>query len=534
MRRTAALAGTLALLMSALAGCGADYDGNGSPKARSGVSTIQKEITEVAWAPCDLTVLYGDTALGPAGLTPAQAAWAESLECGSINVPVDYEDTTGDRVAVAMIRHPATTTDRIGSLLINPGGPGGSGIDLARYPFLPSEVTSAFDVVGFDPRGVGASRNLTCGSDGAFDAAVADVATDDPSAITDAQSTALEDGAATFSEGCTEEVDANFLANMGTENVARDMEVMRTALGDDELTYLGYSYGTYIGQMYLHLYPDHVRAMVLDGVMRTSGSVLDLAEDQAAGFETAWHAFVDHCLTVADCPFTTADAADAELEAILAGAERALADSLTVGDMLGMISQGLYSEAKWPALGTILAAVSGGDIAEFAERLEALADPEGASRLQPRRLPPPPLPQRDTDANFYGVQCVDRDNPGDFDAYRDGAETAFGNSDLFGANIAWSYLPCATWSASEPGPKSVSGSGAPEVVLIGNVGDPATPYAWAESVSRELHHDVLITYEGSGHTAYALGHTCIDTPVTAYLVDLTIPATGLKCPQELS
>lgn len=528
MKRTATLSAAVAVLgAAALAACGEDYDGNGSAKARSGVTTVQEEVASVDWGPCDLAEMYGDTELDA-----AQSAWAEALECGAVTVPVDYEDTGGDRLAIAMVRHPASG-DRTGSLLINPGGPGGSGVELAMSPFLPPEVTAAFDVVGFDPRGVGASRNLTCGSDDAFDAALTEVATADPDAITAAEAASLEDGAAVLSEGCTQQVKANFLANMGTENVARDMEVMRHALGDDELTFLGYSYGTYIGQMYLYLYPDKVRAMVLDGVMRTSGSVLDLAEGQATGFQTAWRDFVDYCLTVDGCPFATADAADGELEAMLTRAQGALGGELTVGDMLGMISESLYSEAKWPALERILAAVDAGTGREFAQQLEDLAGSTGASRFLPRRLPPLPLPRRDSEANFYGVQCVDRDNPDDFGDYQDGAETAYGNSDLFGASIAWSYLPCATWSASAPGPESVSGKGSPAVVLVGNVGDPATPYAWAESVADDLDSGVLLTYEGSGHTAYALGHTCIDDPVTAYLVDLEVPEEGLKCPREL-
>jgi pimeloyl-ACP methyl ester carboxylesterase len=308
---------------------------------------------------------------------------------------------------------------------------------------------------------------------------------------------------------------------------------MRNALGDKELTYLGYSYGTYIGQMYLYLYPDKVRAMVLDGVMRTSGSVLDLAEGQATGFETAWHDFIAYCLTVDGCPFTSADTADARLEAMLTEVQGAPGGDLTVGDMLAMIAESLYSEAKWPALEKILAAAGTSPGRELAQQLEDLAGATGASRLLPRRPPPLPVPRRDTEANFYGVQCVDRDNPDDFGDYRDSAETAYGDSDLFGASIAWSYLPCATWSASEPGPKSVSGKGSPEIVLVGNVGDPATPYDWAETVAGNLDNGVLLTYEGGGHTAYALGHTCIDDPVTAYLVDLDVPDAGLKCPQEL-
>ncbi|GAA2146947.1 alpha/beta hydrolase [Glycomyces algeriensis] len=528
MKRTATLTAAVAVLAAAaLASCGEDYDGNGSAKARSGVTTVQEEVEKVDWGPCDLAAMYGDAELNAEG-----TAWAEALECGAITVPVDYEDTGGDQVAIAMVRHPATG-DRTGSLLVNPGGPGGSGIELAMSPFLPAEVTAAFDVVGFDPRGVGASENLTCGNSGPFSAALAEVDTDEPDSITDAEATALDSGSETFTAGCTEQVKANFLANMGTENVARDMEVMRSALGDDELTFLGYSYGTYIGQMYLYLYPDKVRAMVLDGVMRTSGSVLDLAEGQATGFETAWDDFIAYCLTVDGCPFTSADTADAALVAMLTDAQEAAGGRLTVGEMLNMIAESLYSEAKWPRLEKLLAAVDAGAIGELAQQLEDLAGAEGASRFLPRRLPPLPLPRRDTDANFYGVQCVDRQNPTGFNSYQNAAEDAYDNSALFGAGIAWSYLPCASWSASDPGPESVNGKGAPDVVLIGNTGDPATPYAWAESVAKELDSGVLLTYEGSGHTAYALGHTCIDDPVTAYLVDLDVPENGLRCPQEL-
>jgi pimeloyl-ACP methyl ester carboxylesterase len=528
MRRTAVPAATAVLACAASAACGTDYDGNGSSKARAGVADVQETVTSVDWGACDLQAMYGNEELDA-----AEAAWAEALECGSVRVPVDYEDAGGLQVRIAMVRHPATGSMRTGSLLVNPGGPGGSGIELAQYPFLPEAVTAAFDVVGFDPRGVGASADLDCGDETAFDTAVTDVAAADPAAITDAQTGALEDGAADFSGECAQEEDPVFLEHIGTANVARDLEVMRAALGDDALTYLGYSYGTYIGQLYLYLYPDKVRAMVLDGVMRTSGTVLDLAEGQATGFETAWHAFVTYCLTVDGCPFTSTETADAELTAILTGAQEQLGGAVTVAEMLDLVSQSLYSEAKWTALERILAAVAAGSLEQFVQDLQDLAGDEGAARGFPRRLPPIPVPQRDSDADFYGVQCVDRDNPGHFGAYRDSAQDAYANSSLFGAGIAWSYLPCATWSASEPNPSSIDGDGAPATVLVGNTGDPATPYAWAQSVADELDSAVLITYEGSGHTAYALGHACIDDPVTEYLLDLTVPADGVSCPQEL-
>ncbi|THV26521.1 alpha/beta hydrolase [Glycomyces paridis] len=526
MRRTAMLAAAAAALASTgLAACGADYDGNGSSKARAGVTAVQEEITGVDWGPCDLDAMFED-----AELDAAAAAWAEALECGEVRVPVDYERTDGDQVRIALVRHPATG-ERTGSLLVNPGGPGGSGIELAQYPFLPDAVTAAFDVVGFDPRGVGRSRNLTCGDDTDFDAAVSAVALDDPDSLAETETDALRDGAATFSDGCADQVDPDFLEHLGTQNVARDMEVLRNALGDEKLTFLGYSYGTYIGQMYLYLYPDRVRAMVLDGVMRTSGDVLDLAEGQAQGFETAWRAFLDYCLGLPDCPFTGADAADAELESMLTTALDGVNGDLTVGLLTDMVAQSLYSEAKWPRLEAVLAAFGDGTVQEFLDALQSLAEDEGASR--PTRLPPPPLPRRDTDANFYGVQCVDRANPSRFGSYQDSAADGYADSALFGAGISWSYLPCATWAASDPGPDSVDGDGAPEVVLVGNLGDPATPYPWAEAVADALDAAVLLTYQGSGHTAYTLGHKCIDDPVTAYLVDLDVPEAGLRCPQEL-
>ncbi|SDK83795.1 alpha/beta hydrolase fold [Glycomyces sambucus] len=530
MRRTAvpaALACT-ALACAALAGCGADFDGNGSSKARAGVADVQDRVGSVDWGACDRDAMYGT-----AELTAAETAWAEALECGSVRVPVDYEDPGGLQVRIAMVRHPATGADRTGSLLVNPGGPGGSGIALAQYPFLPEAVTAAFDVVGFDPRGTGASAELACGSEEAFDAAVTAVAATDPAAVTDDQSDALKTGAADFSGECAQESDPVFLEHIGTMEVARDLEVMRAALGDDGLTYLGYSYGTYIGQLYLYLYPDRVRAMVFDGVMRTTGTVLDLAEGQAAGFEAAWRAFVAHCLTVEGCPFTSAATADAELTAILTRAQAELAGSVTVPELLEAVSRSLYSEAKWTALERVLAAAADGSPRDFAADLRALAGGAGAERGLPRPLPPVPLPQRDADADFYAVQCADRDNPGHFGAYADSAQAAYAASPLFGAGISWSYLPCATWSADEPNPSSISGDGAPTTVLVGNTGDPATPYAWAQAVAGQLDAAVLVTYEGSGHTAYALGHACVDGPVTAYLTDLTVPEQGLRCPQEL-
>ncbi|PRY56855.1 alpha/beta hydrolase [Glycomyces artemisiae] len=524
MRRTAVPAALAVLACAALAACGADYAGNGSSKARAGVADVQERVTGVDWGECDLQAMFQGEELDAAA-----AAWAEALECGSIRVPVDYEDPGGLQVRLAMVRHPATSADRTGSLLVNPGGPGGSGIELAQHPFLPDAVTAAFDVVGFDPRGVGQSADLTCGSEDAFDAAVTDVYTADPAAITDAQTEALKTGAQDFSGECAQEEDPLFLDNIGTMNVARDLEVMRAALGDDQLTYLGYSYGTYIGQMYLYLYPHKVRAMVLDGVMRTSGSVLDVAEGQATGFQTAWRDFAAYCLTVDGCPLTSADTADAELTAILTRAQERVGGEITVADMLDMVAQSLYSEAKWPALETVLAGAASGTLEQFVQDLQDLAGGAGGAA----RIPPIPLPQRDSDADFYGVQCADRDNPGHFGAYRSSAEAAYGNSALFGAGISWSYLPCATWPADEPNPSKVDGRGAATTVLVGNTGDPATPYAWAESLAEDLDDAVLVTYEGSGHTAYALGHECVDAPITAYLTGLTVPQQDLRCPQEL-
>ncbi|GAA1690609.1 alpha/beta hydrolase [Glycomyces endophyticus] len=526
MRRTAVPAAAALLACAALAACGADYDGNGSSKARAGVADVQAEVTGVDWGECDLQALYGGE-----DLDAAAAAWAQALQCGSIRVPVDYEDPDGLQIRLAMIRHPAAGADRTGSLVVNPGGPGGSGIELARYPFLPAAVTDAFDVVGFDPRGTGASAGLACGSEAAFDAAVAAVAAADPAAVTGDQADALEAGAMDFSGECARETDPLLLEHIGTMDVARDLEVMRAALGDDGLTYLGYSYGTYIGQMYLHLYPERVRAMVLDGVVRTSGTVLDLAQGQAAGFAAAWRAFADHCRTVAGCPLTAAGDADAELTAILTRVQERLGGSAAVADMLDQVARSLYSEAKWTALARVLAAADGSP-ERFARDLRDLAGDEGAAPAS-RRPPPIPVPQRDADADFYAVQCADRDNPGHFGAYRDAAAGAYAGSPLFGAGIAWSYLPCATWRASEPNPSAVDGDGAPTTVLIGTAADPATPYGWAQEVAAGLDSAVLVTYEGSGHTAYALGHACVDGPVTAYLVDLAVPAQGLSCPREL-
>lgn len=442
---------------------------------------------------------------------------ADGFECAKLDVPLNHANPTGDRIKISVIRLPATG-DRIGSLLVNPGGPGSSGLDYARAArsILSAQVRDRFDVVGFDPRGVGESTPVHCLSDERLDAFIALDTTPDSAA----ERTKLADQSRAFAAGCQAE-SGRLLPHIGTADAARDMDLLRQALGEDKLTYLGKSYGTYLGAHYAHLFPGKVRALVLDGAVDPALTRLQLNEQQAKGFVTAFRAFANNCFTQDDCPFTsrTVEGALDELTELLRrtdstpldGDGRQVTEALAT---LGALTP-LYDRAGWPILTEALRQAAKGD-----GRLLLRSADQLVGRGEDGRY------SNQTEANL-AVNCIDSPYPTNLTTY---ATAANKTSSPFGAYVMWSSLPCAYWPAKPAPQQALQGKGAPPILVIGTIRDPATPYQWSKSLAGELESGVLLTFNGDGHTAYFNGSRCVDELVDRYLISTTPPKDGTVCP----
>lgn len=501
--------------------------------ALAGCSVLDED--DGAWeqGTIDWDACYDEDELDQEGLDRYEYEWRERLECGTVAVPLDHAEPDGEVIELAVARKAAEGSDRIGALVLNPGGPGESGVGMLEYPSFSDELRGRFDLVSFDPRGVGGSGGFECGDWAALSGAQDAVEGKHPADLAGAELAALEEAARGYARDCAEQVGEDFLAHLGTVNVVRDLDLLREALGEEELTYAGYSYGTYIGALYAEEYPERVRAMVLDGAVETERSNAELSVQQAAGFQTAWDAFVDDCVEWSDCPFTGSAAAGAEmaqiLEAVDGGGYSIDGEDVTGSYLMSAIGQQLYSEESREGLREALDAIAGEDDAQY--HLEALVEDAYGGYGIPRAADDGEYAYLDEDAVLTAVNCADRDDPADIGAYQEAAARAVQESPLFGADLVWAQLPCAYWPRTEPAPTGFTASGAPPIVVVGTLADPATPYAWARELSGQLEPAVLVTYEGAGHTVYGAGRSeCVDDALDGYLIHGDVPEDGLSCP----
>ncbi|MEQ1785626.1 MAG: alpha/beta hydrolase, partial [Acidimicrobiales bacterium] len=444
--------------------------------------------------------------------TPDPIEWDDcgGVECATLDVPLDYADPEGELVEIYAVRSPATG-DRKGALFVNPGGPGAGAAEMAEVLplILPSEITDHFDIVGVDPRGVGGSTPIDCGVD-ATDLYAVDSSIDSPE-----DEAALLEISQQYADDCGEQ-HGDLLPHLGTRDVARDMDAVRAAMGDDQLSFLGFSYGTAIGQVYADLFPDRVRSMVLDGVLELGPTGLELAQEQAAGFETALDRFVEFCDAAEGCAI--AGESRAAVEEVLALAEEPGGIPAPDADRpagpgeanLG-ISYALYSQQLWGQLDSALAAALAGDGSELVD----LAD--GYIGIGDFEV-------------YFAVNCLDFAWPtGDPDAFLSAAKATAEESPHFGEALVNDYIRCVDWPTPPVPLEATSAPGTPPILVISTTGDPATPYEGGVAVADTLENGILITNEGDGHTVVADGKPCIDDLVVAYLVDDVVPEDGTTC-----
>jgi pimeloyl-ACP methyl ester carboxylesterase len=443
------------------------------------------------------------------------------MQCAALTVPLDYAHPAEKSIQLAVVRKQTGVKAKLGSVVLNPGGPGGSGVDYARAaaPLIGLQLGGKFDIVSFDPRGVGGSAPVRCLSAKDLDVWMAfEADPSNPSAVAEQDRLAKA-----FAAGCASK-SGELLPHVGTVDTARDLDVLRAALGDPKLTYIGASYGTFLGALYAELFPANVRALVLDGAVDPASSASELNHVQAQGFEVALQSFIASCVKSATCPLgTSTPAAEPKLDAWLAGLRatplpsasggRALTQALAIGG----VAAALYSPSRWGQLTAALAAAFSGNGA----KLLALSDL---------------IDGRQADGSYdnliesnSAINCVDRPGLGPtIDAYAREASGGKTADPTFGEFIEWGNVACADWPvAPELAPGPVSAVGAPPILVIGTLRDPATPYRWAQALAQEL-NGPLLTYDGDGHTAF-LRSSCVDKVVTSYLVSLQAPTVGTIC-----
>ena len=497
-RRTAATA--LAAVLTA--GCGAPLAGTPVAEPAEGPPIGQP----VQWNRC----ADGDPPRG--------------AQCATLTVPVDYAQPGAATTALALIRFPATGA-KIGSLVVNPGGPGGSGVQLAveLLDALPAQVRQRFDLVGFDPRGVGSSSPaVQCNSDADNDAYRADPQVDYSPAGVDHIETINKQ----YVQRCLDKMGRDFLANVGTVNVARDLDRLRAALGDEKLTYLGYSYGTFIGSAYAEAYPDKVRALILDGVVDPGQDRLQENLDQAKSFQQAFDDYAADCAKHRDCPL-----GDDPTKAVAAFGD--LVNPLVTRPARTVDRRGLgYSDA---ITGTMSALHAPDTWTDLTDGLLELREGRGDTLLQ--------LADddwgRDDDGHYdnsddamTAIDCVDSppitDRAVVVEADRRTREVApFMRYGQFTGHAPLDT--CAFWPVPPTSaPHQVSAPGLPPVLVVSTTGDPSTPYQSGVNLAKDLGAR-LLTYDGTQHTVVFEGDDCVDRIATAYLVDLVLPPPGAKC-----
>ncbi len=511
--RTAARAGALtATLVLTAAGCATVVDGKPVAEGVAGQPTTAGQPAAAKWGPCKV-VGGGDALQLPKG-----------VECGKLTVPVDYTKPDGDKANLALLRFPATG-QKIGSLVINPGGPGESGVNAAvsLVDGLPKEVRERFDLVGFDPRGVGSSTpTLWCNSDADNDAERADPQVDySPAGVEHIESTEKQ-----YVQRCVDKMGKDFLANVGTANVVKDLDMLRSALGDEKLTYLGYSYGTLIGSAYAEAFPDKVRAMILDGAVDPNADPIQSNIDQAAAFQKAFDNFAADCAQHPGCPLGT-DPAKA------VAVYQDLVNPLVTKPVKTDDPRGLgYGDAL---TGTIMALYSPQLWSHLTDGLKELSEGRGDTLLT---LADAYLNRDDkghyTNSNdaLTAINCVDSppitDRAATIEQDRKLREVApFMNYGSFTGDAPLST--CAFWPVPPTSkPHTVSAPGLPPILVVSTTHDPATPYQAGVDLAKQLGGG-LLTFDGTQHTVVFQGEDCVDKYAAAYLIDLKLPPPDAKC-----
>jgi pimeloyl-ACP methyl ester carboxylesterase len=520
-----------AVAVGVVAGCTSSSSGHPegltTPPSTSSATTSSTNVASSPPAAPPSKITFSDCSnlfnLSAAGIPEARRQKLQ-FSCGQMPVPVDYAHPDAGQLNIEVIRiHYNAQPKRVGSLLVNPGGPGGSGLFLAisLAGSLSDDVLQHFDLIGFDPRGVGLSAPIKCQTDADETKALAL----DTDVRTARGRQVAEQGAAAFAQSCVKKYGSK-LAHFNTVETAQDMDRIRAAVGDDQLNYLGFSYGTELGAVYAHLFPTRIRVAVLDGAVDplTTGNAITSNEQQIAGFEDAFDQFAADCKTRAACkalgnPRSAVAALERKANAKpIPTSKHGDKRRATGGNVLYAVVSALYSQQAWPQLGTALIQAQHGD----AQGLLALNDQYS---------------ERGDDGHysnlldvFQVVSCNDQ-KADPSDAAIAAAATRWAKKyPLFGLWSAASLVQCQPWPKQRHPVPAETAAGSAPILVVGNLHDPATPYSGAVHLASTLGTGVLLTWDGQGHTSYGQS-SCIDAKVNAYLIEKTLPSAHTTCPR---
>ena len=510
------------LACGGLTACQGETDIKASPATASASAAVPAGLEsfysqKVSWYAC-----------AKKGMAEATSGQDTGFTCAKVKVPLDYDNPGGQTIEIA-VKKRAAGGDSIGSLFVNPGGPGGSGIDLVDEAgsYFSKKLTSSYDVVGFDPRGVGASTAVDCLTDAELDAERAGA--NDPATPS---ASAAEERAQKMGEACTSKTSTSgLLDHIDTISVARDLDILRAVDGQQALTYLGYSYGTYLGATYAELFPANTGRLVLDGAVDPSLSAEELALGQAKGFEASLRAYVESCQSSKlGCPLSgDVDSGVSQVREFLestktapvptSDSKRPLTYDLAVYGVLGS----MYQTQAWPSLTLGLSQAMGKE-----------GKPDGSALLKLADL----VSSRESDGTYsnngaealMAVNCLDYPVQGDNASWEKNAKAIKETSPTFGSQLLYPDAYCQGWGhTSSRKREKITASGAAPILVVGTTGDPATPYAWAQALAEQLESGQLLIWEGDGHTAYGRSNDCVKKAVDTYLLNGTMPDKGLTC-----
>lgn len=447
------------------------------------------------------------------------------FECATAEAPLDWSDPERSTIDLALIRSTATG-ESTGSLLVNPGGPGGSGYDFVRDSVdyaVSARLRASFDVVGFDPRGVNQSAAVSCyDSPDELDAYLFDLPQNpagSPGYLAE-----LEKSSADFAQACLANT-GELLGFVDTVSAARDLDLLRAVLGDEKLNYLGYSYGTLLGATYADLFPENTGRLVFDGAVDPATTEFEVTATQAQGFESALRAFLADCLSAPECAFDgTVDEAMVAVRTLLDGLDTSPLRAtdgrqLGSGAMFYAIILPLYSPDNWVYLNDLFAGVLAGQ-ADYALQLaDSYFSREADGTYS----------DNSTEA-FVAINCLDYRSDASAEALAAEAAELARLAPVFGPSMSYGALGCANWPFPSTRERvGIAATGSAPILVVGTTNDPATPYVWAQSLAEQLENGHLVTYDGEGHTAYNKSNACVNDAVDGFLLDGDVPETDPLC-----
>lgn len=454
----------------------------------------------------------------------------DGFECTRVGAPLDWDDPESETISLALVKKPATGT-KLGTLFVNPGGPGSGGgqfvrdgVEIAASPAL----RASYDIVGWDPRGVGNSSAVFCYTDAELDEMLFGDPREDADLVVGSDEWIAEarDDARDFGEDCLEGT-GDLLGHVDTRSTARDLDLLRHLSGDEKLNYLGYSYGTFIGTVYAEMFPENTGRLVLDGAIAPDVTLHEVVLMQQQGFEQAMRAYLTWCLEVdATCdfdPYGTVDASMAHIGELLDDVDNNPIKApdgrwVSVDTLMTAIVTVLYSEDSWPYLGMLFSDISAGET----DTAQMLADfyysRENGTYTD------------NSTVAFSAINCLDYPRGASVEEMRAQAAEIAEAAPIFGKYSGFGDIGCEQWPF--PGDQTrgaMTAKGSAPIIVVGTTGDPATPYAWSQRLAEQLDNGRLITYHGEGHTAYNGASSCVTDTVDAYFIDGVVPDAPVNC-----